>query len=277
MDWVSNDCSDHSTYSILLLIHLVDQFISLDVTKARYLECSSTTLQYMARNSKALERRFMGLPNSSLDLATVDSNKVDSLSTDSPCLTLNKGSFVRARKLRIGTDWMRGKLHRGWFDAIVTKVYADAKSCDIKYVKDSTVAYKVPLEVSFSYAGTRNTRALSNTCKIIDTHVVQDPIISDCSQERGGHRIGSSGSCVSEAVAAATYKHISNDNSVQSALKATKLTRDDISRIVANKYASSLCAPGEAVGCIGKRNNAIYSSTDTYFIHISFSSFLTVL
>ncbi len=108
--------------------------VSTDVTKARYLECSSTTLQYMARNSKSLERRFIGLPNSSMDLATVDSNKVDTLSSNSSRLTLYKGSFVRARRLREGTEWTRGKLYRGWFDAVTTKVHADGKSCDIKYI-----------------------------------------------------------------------------------------------------------------------------------------------
>jgi hypothetical protein len=63
--------------------------------------------------------------------------------------------------------------------------------------------------VDFSSAGSRITRALSNTCRIIEKATVQDPIISDCSKERGGHRLGSSGSCVSEAVAGATDKHLS--------------------------------------------------------------------
>ena len=207
----------------------------------------------MARNSKSLERRNMGLPMSSLDIAAADANKVDTLTITST-LTLRKGSFVRARKLRVGTDWTRGKLCPGWFDAIITNVYTDGKSCDIKYIKDGTLAHKVPLEVNFSYAGTQSTRAISNTCKIIELHAVQDPIISDCSGERGGHRVGSSGSCVSETVAGATDKLLSSDQSVQKAMKDSNLSREDLSRIVANKYAASLCAPGEAVGCIAAQS-----------------------
>lgn len=187
----------------------------------------------------------MGLPRSSLGIATVDSNKVDTLSENS-MLTLREGSFVRARKLRVGTDWTRGKICRGWFDAIVTKVYTNGKSCDIKYIKDGSISQKVPLEVNFSYAGSRSTKAVSNTCKVIELHAVQDPIISDCSVERGGHRVGSSGACVSETVAGATHKLLSSDVSVQIAMKASKLSPEDLSRIVANKYASSLCAPGRS-------------------------------
>jgi hypothetical protein len=184
-----------------------------------------------------------------LKIAIADLNKADA---SGKRMLLCKGSFVKARKLRRGSDWTRGTLFRGWFDAIVTAVYNDGKSCDIKYIKDGTISEKVPLEVHFAQAGGRHTKAISNTCKLIELNAIPDPILCDCSLERGGHRIGNSGSCVSETVAGATSKLLSSDSSVQNAMKASNLSHEELSRIVANKYSSSLCAPGEAVGCLGK-------------------------
>ena len=227
----------------------------IDPTKAPHLECSSSTFQYIARNHKSLERKYTGLPNSTIDIASSDyqrSKNVGENSTSSLSL-LKAGDFVKARKLRVGTEWKRGALCRGWFDAVITKVHSGKKYFDITYLKDQRKVSQVPVQVNFDYAGGRKTRAASTTCAIL-VPSTPDPIIFDVSREQGKHRIGSSGACVSERVAGATIDALENDKKLQKAIKSSGISNDDFGRLIAKKYGSALCAPGEAVGCIAAQS-----------------------
>ena len=228
----------------------------IDPVKAPYLDGSSTTLQYMARNHKSMERRNIGLPNCSLDIAISDMERRKMLeksgSDDENLQLLRKGSFVLARRLRFGSKWERGALCQGWFEAIITK--ADGvKYFDLKYVKDGKSIKRVPREVSFSYAGSKQTRAVSSVCVLIKA-AAPDPIISHFAPERGNHRIGSSGVCVSEKIAKDTMKALSNDEELLQTLKNIGLKKEDMKRIMAAKFNSSLCSPGEAVGSIAAQS-----------------------
>lgn len=224
----------------------------IDPMKAAHLDGSSTTLNYIARNSEALNKRHLALPRSTLDLAEADYHQHQNLKNN-PSQSLLKGSFVYARKLKFGNEWKRGALCRGWSPAIIEKVHKGGQYFDIKYTHDGSKAFKVPLEVDFSYAGGRHTRAASSTCTIIRPGV-RDPILSDISKDRGGHRIGSSGACVSEKIAADVAKALENDNALKAAIKDTGLSMKDFKNVVSAKYGSALCAPGEAVGCIAAQS-----------------------
>jgi DNA-directed RNA polymerase I subunit RPA1 len=224
----------------------------IDPTKAAHLDGSSSTLQYMARNHKSLKQRHVSLPRCTLDIAEAD-NKQIKLLDQNDSKVLCKGAFVFARKLRLGSQWTRGSLCTGWFAAIITKVHRDGKHFDIKYSKDGTKALKVPIEVEFSYSGGRMTRAMSSTCTIIKPGA-PDPILSDISKERGGHRIGSSGACVSEKIAEKVSEAIQKDTKLQTAMKSVGLTASGFKQVVSAKYSSALCAPGEAVGCIAAQS-----------------------
>ncbi len=224
----------------------------IDPMKAAHLDGSSSTLQYMARNHKSLEQRNLALPRSTLDIAETDHKQIDMMRSNDENLW-KKGSFVFAKKLRFGKEWVRGALCRGWFAAHITKVYQDNKSFDIKYSKDGQKAERVPIEVEFSYSGGRHTRAISATCTLIKPGV-PDPILSDISKDRGGHRVGSSGACVSEKIAGKVSKAVMQDKNLQTAMKSTGLTASKFKDIVAAKYSSALCHPGEAVGCIAAQS-----------------------
>ncbi len=223
----------------------------IDPTKAAHLDGSSSTLQYIARNHKSLKKRYTALPQSTLDIAEADSRQV-SLIDEKDDKLYSVGAAVFARKLRYGQQWLRGTLCRGWFAAKITKVYPDGKY-DIKYSKDGSVATRVPIEIEFDYSGGRHTRAISATCMIIKPGA-PDPILSDISKARGGHRIGSSGACVSEYIAGKVSKAVKRDRKLQTAMKSTNLSAAEFKAVVAAKYSSALCAPGEAVGCIAAQS-----------------------
>lgn len=224
----------------------------IDPMKAAHLDASSSTLQYMARNHKSLYQRHIALPRAALDIAESDYRQTELLDTDSKNLW-KVGSFVFARKLRFGKEWIRGSLCRGWFAACISKVYPDGKHFDIEYSKDGEKAYKVPAQVKFDYTGGRHTRAASSVCPLIKPGI-PDPILSDISKERGGHRIGSSGACVSERVAGKVSKAIQRDKQLQTAMKSAGLSASQFKDVVAAKYSSALCHPGEAVGCIAAQS-----------------------
>lgn len=224
----------------------------IDPTKAAHLDGSSSTLQFMARNYKSLQHRHIALPGCTLDIAEADNKQVGMLGVNHNDL-LSKGAFVFARKLRFGKEWVRGSFCRGWFTAHITKVYPDRKHFDIKYSKDGAIGIKVPVEVEFSYSGGRFTRAVSATCTVIKPGA-PDPILSDISKERGGHRIGSSGACVSEKIAGKVSDAVSQDPKLQTAMESVGLTASEFKKVVSGKYSSALCAPGEAVGCIAAQS-----------------------
>jgi len=245
-------CYDHTVRdgegSVIQFLYGED---GIDPVKAAHLDGSSRTLQYMARNHKSMEKRHVGLPGCSLDIAISDTDRQTALKDGVDLLT--EGSFVHARKLRFGSKWERGTLCQGWFEAIVIKVHSDGKHFDLKYIKETKLATNVPLEVTFSNTGTKNTRAASNIGTIIKP-AVPDPIISNCVPERGNHRIGSSGACVSEKVATDTVKALSCDSDLQRAIEILGINNSDMKRIVAAKFNSALCSPGEAVGSIAAQS-----------------------
>jgi DNA-directed RNA polymerase I subunit RPA1 len=224
----------------------------IDPMKAAHLDGSSTTLQYMARNHKALAKRHIALPRSTLDLAEADCNQTELIEKNSPKL-FEKGAFVHARKLKFGDEWRRGALCCGWHPAQITKVRSGRKLFDLQYTEDDSKVSKVPIEVHFSYAGGRHTKAISSMCTIIKP-AVRDPILSDTSKNRGGHRIGSSGACVSEKIAGDLADAIMNDDKLKSAMKSNNLSAADLKQVVSAKYSSALVAPGEAVGCIAAQS-----------------------
>jgi len=224
----------------------------IDPMKAAHLDGSSTTLQYMARNHKALAKRHIALPRSTLDLAEADCNQTELIEKNSPKL-FEKGAFVHARKLKFGDEWRRGALCCGWHPAQITKVRSGGKLFDLQYTEDDSKVSKVPIEVDFSYAGGRHTKALSSMCTIIKP-AVRDPILSDTSKNRGGHRIGSSGACVSEKIAGDLADAIMNDDKLKSAMKSNNLSAAELKQVVSAKYSSALVAPGEAVGCIAAQS-----------------------
>jgi len=224
----------------------------VDPTKAPHLDCSSSNLQFMARNHKALGKRYTALPNTTLSIAGNDARRANSIKEGAPDI-LNKGSFVKARKLRFGSEWVRGALCTGWFDAIITNQHDDGLHYDIKYTRDDKHVEQVPLFVDFSYCGSKSTHAECFRCDIIKPGV-PDPILSDVSREKGKHRIGSSGGCVSERVAGLTMKAIESDPNVKTAIANSGLTRKGFETLIAAKYGSALCAPGEAVGCIAAQS-----------------------
>jgi len=223
----------------------------IDPMKAAHLDGSSSTLQFMARNHKSFAERNTPLPNSSLSIAEDDVNQVKMLAANDPKI-IAKGAFVLARKLKFGKEWKRGCLCRGWHAAKITKVHSNG-TFDIKYSSDGSKEKKVPSEVKFDYTGGKFTKAASRTCTIIRPSV-RDPILSDFSKGRGGHRIGSSGSCVSEKIASDVAQAIISDDKLKAAMKSNNLSADGFKRVVSAKYGSALCAPGEAVGCIAAQS-----------------------
>jgi len=211
----------------------------IDPTKAAHLECSTETLQFMIRNAETLKKKYRGLPDSTLDMA-----QEDVLTARATDRTFTKGVHVRARKLqRDSAGWVRGNIRRGWHDAVIRKVLPHEKFT-IKYA-DGTRA-TLPLHVTFDGCRSRHRNALSSTTTLL-RHAVPDPLI--CSPQRG-HRLGTSGACVSEHVAAATHTMLADDPLLRRELRAAHLRAADVAAIVAAKYGSALCAPGEAVGCI---------------------------
>ena len=224
----------------------------IDPTKAAHLDCASSTLQYIARNHKALEKRNSALPNTSMAIAEADRERNIDVSTKASGL-LQKGSYVEARKLRFGTEWKRGAICNGWFGAHILKVHSNGTAFDLKYIKDKSIIKNIPIDVEFEYAGGKKTRAMSSKSLILRP-AVPDPILSDVSKERGGHRLGSSGSCVSEKVAGSLANAISDDKELKGAMKSASLSAEHLKEVVAAKYSSALCAPGEAVGCIAAQS-----------------------
>lgn len=223
----------------------------LDPTKATYLDCSSPSFQYMARNRDALSLRYSALPDATIDLAANDFTRCASISSEaSP--KIKAGSFVRARKLRVGSRWIRGAMCQGWYDAVVLKRRKN-NEYDLKYLKGGKVAKHVPLEVDLGQCGGVITIAESSICTLIKP-AVQDPVLSGAARESGIHRLGSSGACVSEKVAGAVHSALMTDKKLQDAMTGAGLAPKDFSHLVAAKYGSALCAPGEAVGSIAAQS-----------------------
>ncbi|KAL7535540.1 hypothetical protein ACHAXR_006555 [Thalassiosira sp. AJA248-18] len=223
----------------------------IDPTKAAHLDCEDRTFQYLARNHKSLKKRYPALPGSTIEAAAADASRAEDVESASTNL-FTKGSLVRARKSRLGSEWVCGAICEGWFDAKITKAHKDGLHFDIKYIHNEKTVKSVPKFVDFNYSGSKDTPAESLRCDIIKPGV-PDPILADTSRENGKHRIGSSGACVSERVAGLASKAMA-DSGVKTAIENSGLSKKGFSELVAAKYSSALVHPGEAVGSIAAQS-----------------------
>ena len=223
----------------------------IDPLKAAHLDCESRTFAFLARNHESLSKRYPTLPGSTLDIAEQDHVQVQKLKEE-PDSLLTKGSFVRARKSRMGGQWARGAISEGWFDATILKKHRDGKHFDIKYHHNGVIVKNVPETVSFSYCGSNKTPAESFECELIKAGC-PDPILSDLTRNNGEYRLGSNGACISERVANLASK-AANEPEVEKAIKSSGLSTRGFNEIVAAKYSSALAHPGEAVGSIAAQS-----------------------
>ena len=222
----------------------------VDPTKAAHLDCEMRTFQFLARNHESLKRRYTALPGCSVDIAAADGERAKEVEEGGGSDQLKKGSFIKARKCRLGSEWVRGAMLEGWYDAKVTKVHKDGLHYDIKYINDGKTIKRVPLVANFNYSGSQKTPAQCFRCEIIKPGV-PDPILSGREGEK--HRIGSSGACVSEHVAGQARKAV-KDSGVKTAIENSGLSKSDFGALVASKFGASLVHPGEAVGCIAAQS-----------------------
>jgi DNA-directed RNA polymerase I subunit RPA1 len=217
----------------------------IDPTKASYLDGSSDSFEFIARNHKSLGRRHKSLPGSTIDIAASDLKRVEAVSENSKDL-FQVGSFVKARKLRVGSRWERGALCRGWYDAVVVKNRkGNPLTLDIKYLNDDKVSTKVPVETDFGPG-----KSLCSICSIIKP-AAADPILSLGTKS---HRFGTSGACVSERFAGAAASALENNNKLDKALRSNSLSAPEFGGLVAAMYGAAMCAPGEAVGSIAAQS-----------------------
>ena len=206
---------------------------SVDPTKAAYLNCSSSSLQFMARNASALKLRYPDIPAPSLSKARKDSEAALAAALNPS--TFSKKEVVLAKKLRKGTEYTGSNVTAVYFEATVKKVHGEGKSFDLVFKDDKSKCKNVPHGFV--------------------KKLVRDPILADKSRA-GKHRIGVSGSCVSERVATAAAKALddSMDKNLVAALESSKISREELEAIVARKYAEALVNPGEAVGSIAAQS-----------------------
>ena len=219
----------------------------LDPTKASYLDCSSKSFEFLARNHHALTRHNAALPSSSIEIAANDYNRYNYLK-EHDTIDFVVGDTVVARRLRYGQEWIRGALCHGWSFATITKLHSKGKTVDIQYHADRQHAKRVPIEIDFGTAGGKQTLALSSKA-ILVKRCALDPVLSSFSR---GHMIGSSGACVSEKVASAALKAM--ESTLTGVMKRVNISKQELSSLVGAKYSSSICSPGEAVGSIAAQS-----------------------
>ena len=216
----------------------------LDPTRACFLDGKASSFEFIARNNQSLMRRNLALPGASIDIAASDADRFQTVSRGEGDL-FKVGAFVKARRLRIGSNWVRGALCRGWHDAVVVKARKNKPFFDIKYLEDGEVATKVPIEVDLGRGKTA-----SSVCTVIKP-AVADPILSSSNRS---HRFGTSGSCVSERLAGAAASVLRTDKKLKHALESNNLSTAAFGKLVAAMYGSAICAPGEAVGSIAAQS-----------------------
>ncbi|GMI13184.1 hypothetical protein TrLO_g9208 [Triparma laevis f. longispina] len=204
----------------------------IDPCKAAHLDCSSPTLQFMARNAEALDKRYAKIKDAGLSKAVADS--VASLEGEGKKLFV-KGEAVLCKKLRVGGDFGADNvdLCEGFFKGVVKKVSSGT--------------------VSIYYADDKKKKTVKVPMRFMKK-LIRDPILNDGG--RKSHRLGVSGACVSERVATATRLALKKDDdlALKDALKSSKLSEEEFESIVARKYADALVAPGEAVGSIAAQS-----------------------
>lgn len=220
---------------------------SLDPTKASYLDGTSKSFEFMSRNFHSMERHNTGLPFSTISIALKDVRRKDLIERKGDKVRLVKGDIVMARRLRFGEEWKRGSLCHGWHLAKLSRV--DQKTVDLRYLVDGHETHGVPITVRFQGAGGQQTRAVSNSALMVKPCVL-DPILSTTSR---GHRLGSSGACVSERVAM-TADDAMDSERLKKIMASLNIGKGDLSSLVGAKFSSSVCAPGEAVGSIAAQS-----------------------
>jgi DNA-directed RNA polymerase I subunit RPA1 len=220
----------------------------LDPTKASYLDCTSKSFEYMARNIDSIKRHNPALPHSTIEIAAQNASVCQHI-IDGTVGSLKAGDRVLARRLRTGTEWKRGTLCRGWQEAFVTKVHKHGKIVDLKYTKDDKIVEGIPIEIDMGLCGSEETPAASSLAVLVKV-AVADPIVSSNSH---GHRLGSSGACVSEKIALSAKQAMAKHH-LSNVMKSCKVSTEKLSSLIGAKYSSSLCAPGEAVGCIAAQS-----------------------
>jgi DNA-directed RNA polymerase I subunit RPA1 len=218
----------------------------IDPTKAAHLNCSETTLTYLARNHDALKREYAAFDGADDDDTVAGlsvANADGALAKKAADVISNKnGEFVvndevYARVLKAGeTVWGRGNIVSGnWKKATIVKVHGSKKSSsvsyDIKYSSDdkkssssssSAVEKKVPRTTSSGFNDDKKTIVLLK-------HLVRDPIISD--RSRG--LLGTSGNCVSERVAMGTYDQMNEEGGeLAEVLREIGLSKESFSKLV---------------------------------------------
>ena len=216
----------------------------LDPTKASYLDCTDKSFTFMARNHASLKKGRRTLPNTTLKIAAKDAKRSQQLKQD-PEKPLQVGDFVLARKLRVGSKWIRGAICEGWFEATIIKRHKKDNTFDIEYAQDGRQVKHVPVEVEYS----RN-KALCSTCTILKA-APSDPVLS---LAKGKHRIGSSGACVSERIAHKASSIILENGELKKAMKSNNVSNEEFDSLVAAKFSSAFVDPGEAVGAIAAQS-----------------------
>lgn len=224
----------------------------IDATKASYLDLSPSTISFFAKNYDAVRDKYHPLPRSTLTVAKSDAATVKQFQKDSSCSELLRlNHYVQARKLRVGTRWEKGNLCQDWFNAKIIKCYPDNEFFDIVYVDDNSTAAHVPKELSVKIFF-NNVFGKTDANLTIIRPLCPDPVLSDSLRKH--HRIGTSGSCVSEKVASDAFNAIAHDSEVKQAMKAYNISVNQIDSLLASRYSNSFCAPGEAVGCIAAQS-----------------------
>ena len=223
----------------------------LDPTKAAFLDCENKTFEYLARNYDAVKRRNTPLTDASIEFAANDARRDQAVQDGKAKLRV--GSFVYARRLRVGSRWVRGTLCRGWFGADITAVNEDG-TFDIRYVKDGKRVKDVPRQVNFGRCGSEKTTAESSLCVILRPSA-PDPTLTSARTLSGQTlRVGSSGVCVAERVASATADVLEKSKTLQELIHRRGIKASEYGQLIAGKYSSALCAPGEAVGSIAAQS-----------------------
>jgi DNA-directed RNA polymerase I subunit RPA1 len=222
----------------------------LDPTKAPYLDCSSTSFEFMARNHDSLTRQNIPLPSSTIDIAAMDAFRHNYLSTHNKNPEeLTKDDIVLARRLLHGQIWVRGAMCRGWSFATITKVHSKGRTVDLTYHSDGQMAKRVPIEADLGSAGGKTTMALTSKAVLVKPCAL-DPVLSSTRE----HLVGSSGACISELVAESASKAMLKNSKLAQVMDDLKLQKHHLSTLICAKYSSSVCSPGEAVGSIAAQS-----------------------
>lgn len=220
---------------------------SLDPTKAAYLDCTTPSFEFLARNTKALSLRYRGLRYSGIELAERDHRQNNDIQVETSG-RFKVGDIVKARRLKTGDEWRRGALCMGWKTATVTHVCENQRLVNLKYDEDGFKANNVPITTDFVLPVKKTTIASGRA--VLVKPYARDPLLGSA---RSGHLIGQSGACVSERVASLTQSALATPN-LKAILKLKGLNERNFSRVIGAKYSSALCAPGEAVGSIAAQS-----------------------